>query len=113
MIMTKRKVVCDEHSPKYVNYDNRTLTELKRNRTAHRFSTIVRYHSRKVYRESNKPKHCINCGYSKTYQVSHIKGIASFDLQSTLNEVNSIDNLTALCPNCHWEYDNGLISLPG
>jgi hypothetical protein len=23
--------------------------------------------------------------------------------------VNSLDNLVGLCPNCHWEFDHGLL----
>ena len=34
-----------------------------------------------------------------------------FDKDTTLNEINDINNLMALCRNCHWEFDNGLISL--
>jgi predicted restriction endonuclease len=25
--------------------------------------------------------------------------------------VNSLDNLLGLCPNCHWEFDHGLLRL--
>jgi hypothetical protein len=25
--------------------------------------------------------------------------------------VNSLDNLVGLCPNCHWEFDHGLLQL--
>jgi predicted HNH restriction endonuclease len=25
--------------------------------------------------------------------------------------VNALDNLVGLCPNCHWEFDHGLLQL--
>ncbi len=28
-----------------------------------------------------------------------------------MGEVNSKDNIIQLCPNCHWEFDKGLLSL--
>lgn len=73
--------------------------------------TRIRDHALRTYRNSDKPKQCINCGYDKHYHVCHIKPIHMFSLESTIDVVNHIDNLTALCPNCHWELDNGLLQL--
>jgi predicted HNH restriction endonuclease len=28
-----------------------------------------------------------------------------------MSDVNNLDNLIALCPNCRWELDHGLLSL--
>lgn len=67
--------------------------------------------ARKIFNNSDKPKCCSVCGYSKHYEVCHIKPVSSFDNISTLKEINSIDNLVGLCRNCHWEYDNGLLIL--
>ncbi len=63
------------------------------------------------YRKSSSPKFCKICGYNKFFQVAHIKAVSAFDEKATLGEINSLDNLVALCPNHHWEYDNGLITL--
>ncbi|MFZ8310550.1 HNH endonuclease [Staphylococcus aureus] len=51
------------------------------------------------------------CGYAKHYEVCHIKAINQFDSNTRLSEVNDINNLVALCRNCHWELDHGLISI--
>ena len=59
---------------------------------------------------SHLPRVCQNCGYDKHVHTCHIKGIASFDITATLNEVNDPSNLVLLCPNCHWELDNGLLN---
>ena len=44
-------------------------------------------------------------------EVAHIKAVADFSDGSTLAEINSINNLIALCPNHHWEYDNGYLKI--
>ena len=50
---------------------------------------------------------CVCCGYSKHVQLAHIKAVADFDDSALLRDVNSEKNLLPLCPNCHWEFDNG------
>lgn len=69
----------------------------------------IRDNAKHTYDKSNKPKLCTNCFYDKHYEVCHIKSISSFDKNTTLNEINNINNLIALCPNCHWEFDKGLL----
>lgn len=71
----------------------------------------IRGLAQKVYNASSKPKHCINCGYKKHYEVAHIKAISTFDDNTPISVINDIENLMALCPNCHWEYDNGILAL--
>lgn len=53
---------------------------------------------------------CCVCDYDKHVEMCHIKAISSFDKNTKLLEVNSIENIVHLCPNCHWEYDNGLLT---
>lgn len=66
----------------------------------------IRAHAQKLYLKSDKPKCCIVCGYDKHYQVSHIKAVSEFSGDSTIKEINDINNLIALCPNHHWEFDH-------
>ncbi len=54
---------------------------------------------------------CANCGYNKHVELCHIKPISSFDSCSKVKDVNSKTNIIQLCPNCHWEFDNGLLAL--
>ena len=51
------------------------------------------------------------CGYDNHIEVAHIKPISSFDDNTKLSEINHKNNIVALCPNHHWEFDNNLISL--
>ena len=73
--------------------------------------SAIRKVANKVFKESKIPKKCIICGYDKHIEIAHIKSVASFDEYATIGEINSVDNLIALCPNHHWEYDNGLLNL--
>lgn len=49
---------------------------------------------------------CCKCGYDKHIEIAHIKPISSFLPDDKISEINSINNLLPLCPNCHWEFDN-------
>jgi len=56
---------------------------------------------------------CSNCGYGKHVEICHIKSVSSFPKDAKISEVNALENLTILCPNCHWELDHspGIIPL--
>lgn len=54
---------------------------------------------------------CRNCGYDKHTEVCHRKAISDFDLSTPASVVNDKNNLIRLCPNCHWEFDNGLLDI--
>ena len=68
--------------------------------------SIIAKNDRKIYSQSNKPKKCICCGYDKHYEVAHIKAVSDFDDNALISQINDLNNLIALCPNHHWEYDN-------
>lgn len=51
------------------------------------------------------------CGYDKHVEICHKKAISSFSLDTLVSEINSPDNLIALCPTCHWEFDNELLNI--
>ncbi len=52
-------------------------------------------------------KVCVKCGYSRHVEVCHKRPISDFPLDASIkDEINNIDNLIVLCPNCHWEYDH-------
>ena len=71
----------------------------------------IRRLAQNIYLDSKKPCKCAICGYDKHIEVAHIKAVADFSDGSTLAEINSINNLIALCPNHHWEYDNGYLKI--
>lgn len=53
---------------------------------------------------------CRVCGYSKHYEVCHIKPVSDFNEDTLISVVNDPSNLIPLCPNCHWELDHGLMN---
>lgn len=89
--------------------DQKTLLEATRGRKDATRYTGVRSHARKVYADSGRPKQCAVCGYSKHVEICHIRDISTFPMETPVIEVNDINNLVALCPNHHWEFDNDLI----
>lgn len=73
--------------------------------------SAIRKDAQNIFNKSNKPKCCAICGYDKHIEVAHIKAVSDFENTTLVSEINNIDNLIALCPNHHWEYDNGLLKL--
>lgn len=94
---------------KLVEYMSKTKGEIKK--TLKNPSSALRNQARRIYANSDKPKACHVCGYDKHTEIAHIKGIAEFNDDDKISEINSIDNLIALCPNHHWEFDNKLLDL--
>lgn len=91
-----------------------TLGEIKqlyKDKTTMAVAAKIRGYGKTIYDRSNKPKQCIVCGYRKHYEVCHIKSVSSYSDSVTMAEIHSLINLVALCPNCHWEFDRGLLSL--
>lgn len=96
------------------NLGDRTFEEYLENykyrEPANRYSAI-RQNGKKVIERSGIKKCCKNCGYDKHVEVCHLKGISEFDKTCLVSEINSLDNLVYLCPNCHWEYDHKILTI--
>ena len=75
------------------------------------YRSSVRKIAENIYKSSGKPCCCAICGYSTHIEIAHIKAVSDFEDSATIAEINSIDNLIVLCPNHHWEYDNGILKL--
>lgn len=73
--------------------------------------SAIRRNACEVFFSENTEHKCYVCGYSNHIEVAHIKAVSEFDDATPIAEINSIDNLIALCPNHHWEYDNGILKL--
>lgn len=120
IVRNYRSKLCEFHwnehqKNKNENFKNRTLKYYRTKKCLNKLhkSSLhahIRVLARSWFKELSK-KPCKNCGYSKHVELCHIKPIASFSDNALLNEVNSEKNIIQLCPNCHWEFDNGLIKL--
>lgn len=75
------------------------------------YRSAIRKHAELTYLKSCKVKKCAICGYDKHIEIAHIKSVSKFDDSATIAEINSIENLIALCPNHHWEYDSGILKI--
>lgn len=91
--------------------EQKTLGEATRGRTDASRYTGVRSHARKVFAESGRPKMCAVCGYSNHIEICHLREISTFPPETPIIVVNDLSNLAALCPNHHWELDNGLLRM--
>lgn len=104
-----RRTTCDEHNKNIINWDDVTYKEIIGKRIYQKNSRIRALARKKL--QENKAEKCIRCGYEKHVETCHIKPISSFSFDAKISEINSLDNLIALCPNCYWEFDNGLITI--
>lgn len=120
IVRNYRSKLCEFHWEEHLNNKKEKLLDLTINDYINRdcikrLHTSSKYaHVRGLCRSWNKEKTslpCHICGYSKHVELAHIKPLSSFDLTATLREVNHSNNIIQLCPNCHWEFDNGLITL--
>ena len=71
----------------------------------------IQKNARKIFFAYNNSPKCAICGYDKHIEIAHIKAVSDFPDETKIREINSITNLIGLCPNHHWEYDNGIIKL--
>jgi|APGre2960657373_1045057.scaffolds.fasta_scaffold21147_2 5-methylcytosine-specific restriction endonuclease McrA len=69
----------------------------------------IRWHAKNKFK--NVFTECKICGYDKHVELCHIKSIKSFPDDALLEDMNSEKNIVPLCPNCHWEFDHGILKL--
>ena len=73
--------------------------------------TSIRNNAVKVLGATGLTKECKICGYTNHVEVCHLKSVADFSSDTLVAEINHQDNLVYLCPNHHWEFDNGLLDV--
>lgn len=105
----------EENSKKYeveLKILKKTLGEVKKTSSEHQNKFVsVRTSARLVYKRAKLPQSCYICGYDKHIRICHRKAISDYDDSVLIGEINHIDNLVALCPNHHWEFDNKLLNI--
>ncbi len=108
-LIDSRRKYCDEcfKREKRVDIINTTIGEYLKTYKARNISSQAKAVTK------NREQICSHCGYDKFVEVCHIKAVSSFPPFSTLAEVNAPDNLILLCPNCHWEFDHGMLKIAG
>lgn len=101
-----RRTTCDNCNPSFVDWQTVSLYELK-SKALQQYAGQIRSLARVAYRKSSQPKACVICGYATHYEVCHVRAISEFTPTDSVADVNALNNLVALCPNHHWEFDNG------
>lgn len=103
----KEKIDKKEKEQKITLYDTMTKGELF-NKCSNWQSarSAIQKNAKRIFEKSDKEKCCEECGYDKHYEICHIKSVSDFSDDTLISEINNIDNLKALCPNHHWEFDN-------
>ena len=88
--------------------DSTTMEQIKEyyHNDTQRYKKPITQHANKKFKKSLRPLECCKCGYKKHVEIAHIRAISDFPDSATIGEINSIENLMALCPNCHWEHDH-------
>ena len=97
--------------PECRSVDNKVTISSVIYKTHHKSSAYALIRSRARAVMKDVPQVCTICKYDKHVEVAHIKSISSFPKETLLEEVNARSNLILLCPNCHWEFDNGITSI--
>ena len=108
--------LCEKHLAEFhekkSDHSDKTLGEFKAKHNSSRLRCNIFSRIRQLTRASlkhlaNSP--CFNCGYTKHSEYCHIRSISSFPDSALISEINSEINVFPLCPNCHWEFDSGLL----
>lgn len=101
-----------EYQAKRINVLSLTKAELfSRRKNWQSARTSIRNHASRIYLVSGGRKQCAICGYSLHIEICHRKPVSQFSDHALISEINAFSNLIALCPNHHWELDNGLLLL--
>lgn len=92
--------------------DQITKGEMYKKRSGYQSGrSSIRQHAAYAFVQTGREQRCVICGYDNHVDVCHMRAVKDFPDSATLGEINSPDNLVALCPNHHWELDNGYLTL--
>jgi hypothetical protein len=109
------KIHADEYKNRSIQIESKTIGEYRNKESIKELHVSSKHvHVRGLARNKykflvNQP--CKNCGYDKHVELCHIKPVRDFDDNALISEVNHINNIIQLCPNCHWEFDNNILDI--
>lgn len=72
--------------------------------------STIQQHARDRFAASAQTRVCRVCGYSKHVEVAHVIGVMTWPGDTLIRTINSPDNLMALCPTHHVEFDSGTMA---
>ena len=111
MLIAGSRQFCAVHGKRKANYRLLTVAQLKA-KDAIKHPSYYRGYLNSITRllNAHRLRVCQVCGYDKHVEYCHIQPIKSFADSTVVHVVSGPDNILILCPNCHWEYDQGLLA---
>jgi hypothetical protein len=102
---------CAVHGKRKADYRLLTVAQLKA-KDAIKHPSYYRGYLNSITRllNAHRLRTCQACGYDKHVEYCHIRPIKAFPDSTTVQTVSGPENILILCPNCHWEYDHGLLA---
>lgn len=102
---------CAVHGKRKADYRLMTVAQLKA-KDAIKHPSYYRGYLNSITRllNAHRPRICQICGYNKHVEYCHKQPIKAFPDSTTVQKVSGPENILVLCPNCHWEYDHGLLA---
>jgi hypothetical protein len=103
--------LCAIHGKRKADYRLLTVAQLKA-KDAIKHPSYYRGYLNSITRllNAHRPRVCQACGYDKHVEYCHKRPINSFPDSTTVQNVSGAANILVLCPNCHWEFDHGLLA---
>ena len=71
----------------------------------------IQKHARRRYRLTSESLECAVCRYDLHVEICHVIPVSQWPDQTPISVINDTSNMVALCPNHHWEFDNGVLVL--
>lgn len=119
-VVEEIKKKCESLNIKYPNSKHvkgkRSIREKTKGEILSSFKTYQGYRSairrdaEKTFEELDGHCSCCVCGYNRHIEIAHVKAVSSFSHNALIKEINNIENIIPLCPNHHWEFDNGVMN---
>ncbi len=94
-----------------IDEDKVTIHDLQ-SKKRYQINSRIRMLARSHWKRSGMPFVCKRCNYDipDVCEICHKKPVCEFDVLTPISQVNDLDNLMCLCPNCHKEEHKGLWS---
>lgn len=105
-LILKREKECETCKQKRRIHTKTKNDLFAENKSWQTVGSAIRKDANFVFEKHGRPRVCTACGYNIHTEICHIRPVSDFPNDALIDDINAPDNLVALCPNCHWEFDN-------
>lgn len=106
-LILSSRTFCYAHKARTSKY--KTIGELRKG-AGYQINAYARSIARGWAKKNIDMSKCSVCGYKNHVEVCHIIPLASFPDETPISETYT-NNVVGLCPNHHWEFDHGMLTL--